>query len=384
MSAFPQVPTIVKARNGADLLSVIPHQIGFAPSDSLVVVALAGPRGRIGVTARLDLADIRHPVHGPALAEHVAGVVADDNARGAVIVRYAGPNDPPVHRDAPVRAFAARIRERVDYIDVWDVGKRSYQRHDPETWHPRGEGGSLERLRETIPMAAYTALGSAPADSREAVAVLPSATDEDMRRARRAASRTWDQRTQAGGLGVRSWRERMLGVWREAFGPLFEAFAEGRRVPRTDPRVLGAIAAAMGDGVVREAILTVIAGEDDLADRVVADGQDRASVMRRRTVLDPRGGPTVDEDRGEAAEILLTLAAVHAIARRKGHLFGGLAWLAWVRGDGVRAKIACERAAACPGDIPLAAIVSNMMQEAISPRRPARAIRLMGETGNAA
>ncbi|MDR1295062.1 MAG: DUF4192 domain-containing protein [Bifidobacteriaceae bacterium] len=361
-------PTVIRVSTGADLLSCIPHRLGFAPRNSVVVLSLVGPRCRFGVAARLDLPHIRHPQAGPELAAYLARVIADDGARRAVIVRYPSAGDPPAHLDGPVRMLAAAIGARVEGIEAWEVGEDRYTHLDVRTWRPAGENGGVERLTGTVPAAAFIAAGSAPAVSREAMAALPSADAAEVRRARRAASRAWDQRVQAGASGLTAWRTRMLEIWRGAVEGCEAPCGANERTAVPDSRTLGEIAAAVNDSAVRMAVMAAIAGQDELADLAVA--QEHAVTVRSGmdALLDPRAGTVLDEERAQIAERLLTLAAVRAISRRKGQLFGVLAWVAWTRGDGGRAGLACDRAAECPGQVRLAQTIDQELRCGLSPR----------------
>jgi len=51
--------TVVKISNPADILGVLPHRIGFHPTESLVMVCLEGPRRRDRLVMRVDLPTAR-------------------------------------------------------------------------------------------------------------------------------------------------------------------------------------------------------------------------------------------------------------------------------------------------------------------------------------
>jgi hypothetical protein len=362
-------PTVIRVRDGADLLALIPHQIGFTPRDCVVVMGVSGGRGALGMTVRLDLEQIRHPKGGPPLGAYIGRLMVDDGAVRAVIVRYHGIDDPPARLDTAVRGFVGAIAAKMEEIQLWDVGLTRYQRLDERTWRPRGESGPLERVLGTIPAATMAALGSAPAPSRQDVAPLPVPDPIDLRRARRAAARAQDQAARAGAAGISRWRQQMLDGWRNALRPMTAAIAQGRSAEPPDWRVTGEIAAGLSDPVVRDAILTALVHDGEIPDLIVAAGYDSEARAKLGNVLDPREGATIDPDVGTAAEALLAFVAAHAIARRRGQVFGVMAWLAWTLGDGVKARLACTRAQACPGDVLLTEIVQAMMGEAITPRR---------------
>jgi len=55
MTKSSPIPDRVRLDDLTDLASAVPHMLGFYPSDSLVVIALRGPRERLSFTMRLDL-----------------------------------------------------------------------------------------------------------------------------------------------------------------------------------------------------------------------------------------------------------------------------------------------------------------------------------------
>lgn len=64
--------TVARVTSPADLAASVPELLGFTPSESLVVLALHEPRGRLGLTMRFDLADAELGLSDiPARLEHV-------------------------------------------------------------------------------------------------------------------------------------------------------------------------------------------------------------------------------------------------------------------------------------------------------------------------
>jgi hypothetical protein len=98
-------PTVVRINGLPDLAAAVPHLLGFRPTESLVAVAVRGPRQRLGFSMRLDLVD---PCHD----EEIAGETA-------VRMRYAGADEVLlfVVTDAP-RADGLPRRELVDAVAV--------------------------------------------------------------------------------------------------------------------------------------------------------------------------------------------------------------------------------------------------------------------------
>ncbi len=71
----------------SELLSLIPYQLGFVPSNSVVVVSLRGPRKRVGLVARVDLDDLVGPHKEHCAAELITHAIADE-ASALVLIGY--------------------------------------------------------------------------------------------------------------------------------------------------------------------------------------------------------------------------------------------------------------------------------------------------------
>jgi hypothetical protein len=81
---------VVRLRSPADLLSALPHLLGFHPEESLVVVCLKGPRRRQGLTMRIDLPDADDEAE---IALELAERVAYENADAVAMVCYTAAPD---------------------------------------------------------------------------------------------------------------------------------------------------------------------------------------------------------------------------------------------------------------------------------------------------
>jgi hypothetical protein len=72
----------------AALLAVVPHLLGFVPSNSLVAVGTAPPRGRIQIALRFDLPDPPDVGVSAAIAEHAVSILARQDLLTAIVVGY--------------------------------------------------------------------------------------------------------------------------------------------------------------------------------------------------------------------------------------------------------------------------------------------------------
>lgn len=94
------------------IVAAVPQMLGFEPDESVAVLCLEQPRGRVGPVCRIDTAEIRHPGAVEqllAVAERYADTVA-------VVCYHAGPR--PAELDSLLRAFDAA---GTPVAGVWSV-----------------------------------------------------------------------------------------------------------------------------------------------------------------------------------------------------------------------------------------------------------------------
>jgi hypothetical protein len=78
------------ARSPADALAMIPYLLGFEPIDSVVAVALEGPRRRFGAVLRADLVETDDAA---ALADYLVRVVEAHGIESVLLAVYTGRRD---------------------------------------------------------------------------------------------------------------------------------------------------------------------------------------------------------------------------------------------------------------------------------------------------
>ena len=78
-------PAVVRLRGPADVLSSVPHLLGFHPSESLVIMCLSGPRRRQRLIMRVDLPEAADEA---LMAVELAERVAHGGADSVVIICY--------------------------------------------------------------------------------------------------------------------------------------------------------------------------------------------------------------------------------------------------------------------------------------------------------
>jgi hypothetical protein len=105
----------VRPDSPAELLSVVPHLLGFVPRDSLVVMGTEPPRDRVKVTLRFDLPDPPGAGVSADIAAHAVGVVGSQHLTAMLAVGYG-----PETLVDPV-AYALRTAARQAGLGLRDV-----------------------------------------------------------------------------------------------------------------------------------------------------------------------------------------------------------------------------------------------------------------------
>lgn len=193
---------VVRVAGPEDLLAYVPYRLGFEPVESAVVVSLTGPRQRVGLVARVDLADLRlrrpgdpDGPDGAATARWLADHVVADGADRAVVVLYTA-TDVTAPSGAARRAadlLRARLDRRLPGTEVWLVtptGFRALDCADPMCCPVQGR--PLSALQGTRVAAHMVLEGRTVAGTREERYTLRAAPEAARTQARRAAARWTD------------------------------------------------------------------------------------------------------------------------------------------------------------------------------------------------
>ena len=166
-----------------EVIAAVPHLLGFQPSDSLVVLALAGPR--LTVTLRYDLPQ---PADIPAFSEHLVSCLAVNRADEVILVGYGSEQATPVLTG--VRDHLAELLTIRDIFRVTAGRWWSLTCTDPRCCPPDGNPVDSDG---TLAAAEFMVLGSAPLPGRDDVAAtIAPVTGEQvalMRAAIRRAAR---------------------------------------------------------------------------------------------------------------------------------------------------------------------------------------------------
>jgi hypothetical protein len=341
-----------------ELLALVPFQLGFHPTESVVLVSLRHPHGQVGLVARADLADLVDR----DVADRLVGHLLSDGAAATVMVVYTCGT---VSRRPDPVCDVWRVRRRVQEAagalrlsGTWVVQPTGYRRLgclDLGCCPP--EGRSLDELGSTQVGAHMVLAGASVSASRDTLAHVPTADEADLRRSR-AAGVAWTRARAADGLRGPAhvdWLERSLALWRLA--------VDGRATAAE----LGQLGAALEDVVLRDAVLlSFVPGADSLPEDLVrsvgargpsgdqttasadgarsADGADSTGVAvgdAVASIVDPGVGVRPGDDAERARHALEQVVAHRDDPSAPARTL--LALIAWWGGDSALARAHLER-----------------------------------------
>jgi hypothetical protein len=109
MSNVSPIPDRVRLDDLTDLAGAVPHLLGFHPSESVVAIALSGPRERLVFSMRLDLLD---PRHDGDVARMTAARMTQAQADAVLLFVYT--DGPLPGRDLPRRDLVVTVAAALD------------------------------------------------------------------------------------------------------------------------------------------------------------------------------------------------------------------------------------------------------------------------------
>ncbi|WP_028281274.1 DUF4192 domain-containing protein [Arthrobacter sp. H5] len=382
-------PTPFNVTSPADILSYVPHVLGFQPKDSLVFLTMTGKR--IGATLRLDL-----PGPDTDLFDYASGagsfLQSDTGADGVLMVLYTDqewtdPAEPPylelVHcLDLVLDASGLQLR------DGWLVGGshwREYFCDDgsccPWPGHPRGT------ITDSRLNAEMVYQGSSYADSLEtAVGNLSQESHEDIKRLcgdyQAAYSAGWGSK----GLG-----REALRVW-----DVVISATKGKPAasPTDTPEVTAFLLAGLAATPIRDCLPVLAAlGLDAALSGAAASGAFRGkkthvaipaectAMLSSRPAAADAGPQTSSADAASAFGGVFVgtyagaldwerLDALHAVLLALSPLASGssraalltiLAWIEWARGRGSRAHLYLQESVRVAPGYALARLLTELI-----------------------
>lgn len=395
---------VLKVSEPAEVLSYIPHAVGYAPTQSLVTISLRAPRRRIGLVARVDLDDVVGE-HGPDVVDDLANFLTSDGAVALFAVVY---TDEPLAQSRRALSAADRAFEALmcaqglpESVETWIVAPDGYAAWgcDDASCCPV-QGRDLRDLDATRLATQLTLAGSAPLASRNDLALGTDANEQRCREFQIGAKRTARSRAAAlerADLGA--WRVRrargVVSLLTES--PSDSASAEqpsgagaeaeagagagaGERGP--SPSQLGTLAAALTDVVVRDLVLVAIArscdrpgGERSPRHRSSSSSSRPADISSASLRTLPQdvgavfgaGGPEPDPRLVRHVHRRVGEAVRLSRGPMRADLLVVVAWLAWWSGDGARAGVHLQEALSLVPEHRLGALIRDSLRHAVPP-----------------
>jgi hypothetical protein len=319
----------VKLRSPADIVDAVPYLVGFEPHESLVVLSLRGPRSRLGLTARIDLPGVKSAT---ACARNFVDYLKRDSAARAIIVLYP-PSDGVLYPS--VRPLAAALtkhltRARIEVSEllcVCDGRWWSMQCADAECCPP---SGTLIVRDATSELAvAMTVEGRVVLGSREELAAMLDPV---------------------GGVAAAAMAYAMARVQDEFAARVFaghksEVVAESLALFRSavDARTADSVGELTSDEAARLIVSLELWGVRD-------------EIMT-----------WFDGDRGDANRSLLLELVRRSVLPGDASALTVLAWVCYLRGEGVLAGIAVDRARTADPEYSLAELLDQVLSGAVNP-----------------
>ena len=335
-------PTVLRVSDMSGIVTAVTHMLGFHPSESLVAVALRGPRERLHFTLRVDLPG---PAGRYAVVEEVARRMETAGADGVLLFVFTAelPSGGELPHELLVADVMAELTIPVRDATLVSSGRLwSYVCCDPRCCPPEGRALESDSPGALAVTAAHALEGRSVLPDREAAvaAVQP-----------------------LGGIAATSMRQAL----RRAGDALFELGVDG---------FSARVCTEIDELTVRfedpRAVLT-----DDEAARVTLALHD-VSLRDRMLVL-------LADDEGPLRRLL------DAVARRAqppddAPVCTCVGWAAYVDGNGLLAAAALERALRSDPDYAMARMTYQLLHAQVAPeeiRRCAREITPQVDRGGA-
>ena len=355
--------TTIHLSGPADVLSVLPYQLGFHPRDCLVAVSLRGTR--VGLVQRIDLPPPEH------VGDAVAAMMAPLRQEGTRSVLLLGFEE----REGESRAMLDEMAGAcaADGIEVTDRlfvrGERWFAPDCHQTCCPP-EGLRLPDPSEVPAVAEFVGRGICPAPDRSALADRLEPNWPLMSRALIVQADEWLARRQAAtGAGedeLDECRATELDVWARVLWA--EDDAESIQALRSQD--LAVLAVSLSDVDLRDALIAWLC-PGTLAQELIDPRlfTQMSGALAQQPWLD---GDIRDVDQvialqrieGRLCEVCAALPDLWAVAA-----LTVLATFTWWRGDGALTRVALDRALRIDPRYRLAQLLERMVDLAIRPER---------------
>ena len=352
---------VLRVRSLPDLLALVPVALGFEPHESLVVVAVAGPR--TGFHVRVDLPTRRHDDEAAALADQVTAAALTQECARVAVVAFSTVSSARGRRrvDDLLRTVAGRLGDHgVDVLDVLRTdGGRYWSLRCTDTGCCPPEGTPYDPASCEL-RAEATLAGIVVAPDREALATRLRAVGGEARQAMHAATRAAEQEVVAA-LGLRGRR----------------ALA---RPPARALRAGAELGAARVDGLLDRGLDHAAAARAPAGGDAMSDADAAAlSVWCSMTCFRDLAWCRMTRDNAWAHLAVWSAVARRVVPPYEPAVLSLAGFAAWLSGDGASAWCAVERAEAAAPHYSMAALLRETLTRCLPPdvwRPPPREVVL--------
>ncbi|WP_431838598.1 DUF4192 family protein [Cellulomonas sp. Y8] len=318
----------ITLRDPADLLAHVDHALGFRPADSAVLVAVES--GRIGLTARVDLAGAIEGATG--FLRHLN----TDKVQSVTLIAY---SDDPAAATQTLLNLRAVVGVGGDSLAVTTAG-----------WFDLTKGVSEVRpLSDITASPIYTAhvyRGSVVAPNR--AALLPTALPADVQEqtAEHAA--------------------HYLALPAELGSPIDQVCAWTQAEPAAiNPQTAGRLAATLADRAVRDAVLvTALGGTTEQVDHILFQTPGAAQAADEVFTGDQAPNATTQHLRDVLAVVVSHTLDTPSLSAEPLAL---MAFVSWWSGDCARAQVAADAALSRQPDQRLAHLANKAATHGLPP-----------------
>lgn len=383
-------PTL-QVRAPKEILSLIPYQLGFAPSQSVVFVSLRGPRRQVGLIARVDASEVVSS-HGPEVVAQLVAHCIQDKANRLVVVIYGGShtND---DANSTQKVSALDVARRLFAIGVTPLRiEETLVVEDRQYGHFSGGercdfvGSELmENLNQTYSLCAEhrgntiefqtTAVtahmvyeGKTTVPGRSALAEVVESTSA----LRESAFSSYTEASHIAENGGREelhrWRKGVLKSWLELIQDPH---------PCTSAEEMGVLARFLEDVPSRDAVLISLTSGGSAAAKTFLNGYRKSALPTEGTdllardaiseITDKVHGKRPGQWRVEGAKRILLGVISHARAEQHAAPRTLLALIAWWEGHGALARRHLEEVAETNENYSLAQLVTTALNYGLAP-----------------
>ncbi len=355
--------TTIHLSGPADVLAVLPYQLGFHPQDSLVVVSLHGTR--MGLVQRIDLPP---PVHVDDAVAAMMAPLRQDNPKSVLLIGFEeGASESRPMLDEMARACRSEGVNVTDRIVV--RGGRWFAPYCHRSCCPP-EGLPLPAPSEVPAIAEFVGREICPLPDRSSLADRLESSRPLTRGALSAVADEWlalrMEATDEGGAELDESRVTELDVWRRVLCAADDA-EPIKALPSHD---LARLAVSLTDVDLRDALIAWLCPgtlAQELIDPMLFAQMSAALAQPPwldRNVTDIDEVIALQRIERRLCELCAALPDVWAVSA-----LTVLATFTWWRGDGALTRIALDRALRVDPRYRLAQLLERMVDLAIRPER---------------